>query len=153
MGTGGLYMFGGNRIWGREAQRVSPTNSKTRDGKNKLVIPAEGSGQAASISAFFQYGINNSETLPINQSFGLGFTGFGLVPNRPIDSVGIGASWAWLNPNLFDRSSELMFQTYYQAHLFAGAFLQPGVSYIPTPGGSSSFGGAWGLTMRLTFLF
>ena len=27
-----------------------------------------------------------------------------------------------------------MFQAYYQAHLFAATFLQPTVSYIPTPG-------------------
>ena len=110
-------------------------------------------GQDASISAFLQFGVNNSETLPMNQYFGMGLTGFGLVPRRPQDSVGVGMAWAWLNPNLFDRSSELMFQGYYQAHLYGGTFFQPAVSYIPTPGASADLGGAWALTLRLTVLF
>jgi porin len=62
-------------------------------------------------------------------------------------------AWSWLNPNLFDRSSELMFQAYYQAHLYAGAFFQPAVSYIPTPGASPSLKGVWALTFRFTLLF
>ena len=97
--------------------------------------------------------MNNSETLPVNQYFGMGLTGFGLVPHRSEDSIGVGMAWSWLNPNLFDRSSELMFQGYYQAHLFAGTFFQPAVSYIPTPGASADLGGAWALTFRLTVLF
>jgi porin len=102
---------------------------------------------------FWQFGVNNSETLPMNQSFGLGLTGFGLVPHRPSDSLGFGMSWAWLNPNVFDRSSELMFQGYYQAHLVGGTFFQPALSYIPTPGGGGDLGGAWALTFRLVMLF
>jgi porin len=97
--------------------------------------------------------VNNAEILPVNQYFGMGFTGFGLMPRRPADSMGVGMSWAWLNPKAFDRASELMFQGYYQAHLVAGTFFQPTVSYIPTPGASASLGGAWALTFRLTVLF
>ncbi|HEY5954390.1 MAG TPA: carbohydrate porin [Terrimicrobiaceae bacterium] len=97
--------------------------------------------------------MNNAEALPVNQYFGMGFTGFGLVPGRAADSMGAGMSWAWLNPKAFDRASELMFQAYYQAHLVAGTFFQPAVSYIPTPGASASLGGAWALTFRLTVLF
>ena len=46
-----------------------------------------------------------------------------------------------------------MFQGYYQAHLFAGTFFQPAVSYIPTPGASADLSGAWALIFRLTVLF
>jgi porin len=46
-----------------------------------------------------------------------------------------------------------MFQAYYQAHLYAGAFFEPAVSYIPTPGASPSLKGAWALTFRFTLLF
>jgi len=42
---------------------------------------------------------------------------------------------------------------YCQAHLFAATFLQPTISYIPTPGISSATPGALALTMRLTVLF
>jgi porin len=165
-GIGGFYMFGSQRIWSNHGPTQPADGGKVSDGgkvrdgksvvgKNKLVISPDPI-QKSSISAFFQFGVNNSETLPMNQSFGLGLTGFGLVPHRPKDSIGAGMSWAWLNPNIFDRSSELMFQTYYQAHLFGGTFFQPAVSYIPTPGGSpgqGDLGGAWALTFRLTTLF
>lgn len=149
-GTGGYYLFGSQRVWSNQPQSAP---MKTTDGKSKIVIPTEHSHQNASISTFFQYGINNSETLPMNQYFGLGFTGFGLVPGRPVDSLGIGMSWAWMNPNNFNRSSELMFQSYYQAHLAGGIFFQPGVTYIPTPAADSSLGGAWALTFRVAVLF
>jgi len=145
-GTGGFYLFGGQRVWGRKADSGALTS---KDGKSVI----SHSGQDASVSVFYQFGVNNSETLPVNQYFGAGVTGFGLVPLRPSDSVGFGMAWSWLNPELFDRSSELMFQSYYQAHIYAGAFIQPTVSYIPTPGASSSLGGAWALTMRFTLLF
>ena len=150
-GTGGFYMFGGQRLWCNSHNRASPDGVNARDGKSKVAVSALDDRQ--SISAFFQFGVNNSGTLPVNQYFGMGLTGFGLVPHRSEDSMGAGMAWSWLNPNLFDRSSELMFQGYYQAHLFAGTFLQPAVSYIPTPGASADLGGAWALTFRLTVLF
>lgn len=148
-GTGGFYMFGSQRVWSNE---TVIDRGKTKDGKSKIVIAPE-KKQVSSVSTFLQFGANNSETLPVNQYFGLGLTGFGLVPHRPQDSVGMGLSWSWLNSNIFNRSSELMFQGYYQAHLYAGTFFQPAVSYIPTPGADSSLGGAWALTFRLTVLF
>lgn len=151
-GTGGYYMFGGQRIWSNNVESAPADGGKARDGKSKLVIPADPC-QPASISVFFQFGVNDSETLPFNQYYGMGFTGFGLVPGRPDDSVGAGMSWAWLNPNLFDRSSELMFQGYYQARLVGGLFFSPAVTYIPTPGNDASLGGAWALTFRVTLLF
>lgn len=151
-GTGGFYMFGSQRVWSNSKDPVVADGGKTSEGKNKIVIAPE-HHQNASVSTFFQFGVNDSTTLPMNQYVGTGLTGFGLIPHRPDDSAGLGASWAWLNPNLFDRSSELMFQTYYQAHLFGGTFFQPAASYIPTPGADSSLGGAWALTFRVMVLF
>jgi len=148
-GTGGFYLFGGQRIWGNEGRTLPADGGKT----GKTVSRAIDARQPASISTFFQFGANNSATLPVNQYYGMGFTGFGLVPHRPSDSVGLGMAWSWLNPNLFDRPSELMFQGYYQAHLFAGTFFQPAVSYIPTPGADAGLGGAWALTFRVMVLF
>jgi porin len=146
-GTGGFYLFGGQRIWGRSG------DNPASDGKDKIVIAASERKQNASISTFVQFGVNNSETLPVKEYLGLGFTGFGLVPHRPADSIGVGMAWSWLNPNPPERSSELIFQSYYQARLFTGAFFQPAVSYIPTPGANRKFDSAWALTFRFTFLF
>ncbi len=151
-GTGGFYLFGSQRIWSKSEPSVPMDGGKTGEGKSRMVFSTE-DHHHSSVSTFFQFGVNDSETLPVNQYFGMGFTGYGLVPRRPMDSVGLGMSWAWLNPNLFERSSELMFQSYYQAHLVAGTFFQPAVSYIPTPGAGADLGGAWALTFRLTVLF
>ncbi len=149
-GTGGFYLFGGQRVWGHQAKSSTPT---LFDKDGKAITPTEKPGQESSVSVFYQFGVNDSETLPVNQYLGAGVTGFGLVPNRPSDSIGFGMAWSWLNPRIFNRSSELMFQTYYQAHIYGGAFFQPTFSYIPTPGASSSLGGAYAMTLRFTLLF
>jgi porin len=130
-GTGGFYLFGSQRV----AFGLNPRVDRS------------------SISVFYQLGANNSLTLPITQYYGAGITGFGLIGKRAADSMGAGVAFSRLNPSLFARPSELMFQAYYQAHLFASAFLQPTISYIPTPGMSPTLPGALALTMRLTVLF
>lgn len=151
-GTEGFYLFGGQRIWaGHPAPGVDHLGGKETVGKEP--ISAGKPGSYPSISMLYYYGSNNSQTLPINKSVGAGLTGFNLVPGRPGDSIGCGMAWSWLNPHEFQRPSELMFQAYYQAHLIGGAFLQPTLSYIPTPGASPNLPAAWALTMRFTLLF
>ncbi|CAN5848111.1 hypothetical protein BH11PSE3_BH11PSE3_27710 [soil metagenome] len=130
-GTGGFYLFGSQRL---------------AHGVNEGV-------PTSSISLFYQFGANNSQTLPINQYYGAGITGFGLIGNRERDSMGFGAALSRLNPVIFARSSELMFQAYYQAHLFATTFLQPTVSFIPTPGAAPNLPATVTTTLRLTVLF
>ncbi len=129
-GMGGIYAFGSQRLW------------FANPGKNN-----------AGISGFFQVGHNNSQTQPINLFYGGGATGFGLVPKRPNDSVGVGLAWSQLNHNLFQRNSELMLQSYYQTELIKWVYLQPTFTYIPTPGASIAYKGAVAATMRLTYLF
>ncbi|HEY8901656.1 MAG TPA: carbohydrate porin [Chthoniobacterales bacterium] len=129
-GATGVYLFGSQRLWLQHPGRDN-----------------------AGVSAFFQFGANDSETLPFQRYFGGGITAFGLVPGRSQDSAGLGVAWSRLNPREFSRESELMFQGYYQAHLVAATYLQPVVSYIPTPGLGAELGGAWAATMRLTVLF
>jgi porin len=148
-GTAGFYMFASQRIWSNHA--AAAARREVRGEKGVTIAPDD--VQRTSLSTFVQFGVNNAEVLPINQYFGMGCTGFGFVPRRPADSLGAGMSLAWLNPKAFHRPSELMFQGYYQAHLVAGAFFQPAVSYIPTPGAGARLGGAWALTFRLTVLF
>jgi porin len=129
-GTSGYYLYGSQRLWYRH--------------------PKE---DTSGISSFFQFGVNNSSTLPANQYFGMGFTGFGLVPSRPKDSIGVGTSWAWLDRHDFKRPSELMFQTYYQANLWKSLYLEPGLTYIPTPGAQPNLASAWALTIQMVALF
>ena len=107
----------------------------------------------SSISVFYQLGANASRTLPMSQYYGGGITGFGLIGSRASDSMGFGVGLSKMNPNLFQRPYELMFQAYYQAHLFAATFLQPTVTYVPTPGAAPDLGSALATTLRLTVLF
>ena len=130
-GTGGFYLFGSQRV----AYGVNP------------------SVHNSSISIFYQLGANASQTLPMTQYYGGGITGFGLIGSRANDSMGFGVGLSKMNPTQFQRDSELMFQAYYQAHLFASTFLQPTISYIPTPGLSPAVPGALATTLRLTVLF
>ena len=78
-------MFGGQRLWCNSHNRASPDGVNARDGKSKVAVSALDDRQ--SISAFFQFGVNSSGTLPVNQYFGMGLTGFGLVPHRSEDSI------------------------------------------------------------------
>ncbi|HWN64250.1 MAG TPA: carbohydrate porin [Candidatus Binatus sp.] len=129
-GAMGFYIFGSQRIWFRH--------------------PGEDN---SGISGFFQFGANDSETLPMNEYFGSGLTAFGLVPGRSQDSAGAGMAWSWLNGNIFHRSSELMFQAYYQAHLIGGMYFEPAITYIPTPGANPDLDAAWATTVQVTILF
>jgi porin len=129
-GATGVYLFGSQRIWLRHPGKDS-----------------------SGITGFFQFGTNNSETLPVNHFFGSGLTAFGLVPGRSQDSAGAGMALSWLNGNIFHRSSELMFQVYYQAHIIAATYVEPAISYIPTPGANRDLDAAWATTLRVTVLF
>ena len=130
-GTGGFYAFSSQRI-------AYGLNSSVKD---------------SSISVFFQIGANASATLPISQYYGAGITAFGLIGERASDSFGFGVGLSKMNPNEFERPTELMFQAYYQAHLHDAIFLQPTISYIPTPALSPTLPGALATTLRLTVLF
>jgi porin len=87
--------------------------------------------------------------------FGIGLTGFGLVPGRPADSIGTGLAWSWLirPPGSGRRSNEAMIATYYQLHLIGGLFFQPTLTYLPNPGASTTVPGAVAMTLQATMLF
>ena len=129
-GSEGFYTFGSQRLW-RQHEGV------------------DNSG----VSGFFQFGINDSRTMIANEYFGAGFTGFGLIPQRPVDSIGTGLAWSWLNRRYGFRSNEAILQTYYQMHLIGTSFLEPVLSYIPNPGESRRTQGAVAVTAQITVLF
>ena len=129
-GAKGIYTFGSQRLWVRNPGQ-------------------DNSG----LSAFFQFGINDSETLRVNTYFGAGLTGFGLVPRRPKDSMGAGVAVSWLNEKLGFRNDEVMLSAYYQFNVIGDIYLQPTLTYIPNPGASRSLSPATAITLRATILF
>lgn len=128
-GSTGAYLFGSQRLWYR--------------------YPGE---DISGISGFYQYGISNSKVLAMRQSIGGGLTAFGLIANREADSIGAGLSLAWLNQRITNRKKELMFQIYYQAKILKFIYLEPVLSYIPSPGQSKQFRPATAGTLRAIVL-
>ncbi|NNM60283.1 MAG: hypothetical protein HKM04_10790 [Legionellales bacterium] len=126
----GYYVFGNQRLWYRDPEQ-----------------------DISGISAFYQYGSNNSPALPINRYVGGGVTAFGLIHHRLDDSFGMGVSLSWLNQNTYVNPTELMYQAYYQAKIMTGIYLEPVLSYIPEPGASANLPAAWAGTLRLIVLF
>jgi porin len=146
-GAAGVYLYGGQRIWADRGE-------DTADDKVK------------SVSVFYQYGVNNSKTMAVNQFVGVGATAFSIFDDRPSDSFGAGMGLSFMNHRLFYQRSELMFQTYYQAALVPKTlYLQPTITYIPTPslnnekfnplwpGSSPTLPSAFTGTLRLTGIF
>ena len=127
-GAGGIYTFGSQRLWIRNPG-------------------LDNSG----ITGFLQFGINDSETLPVNTYVGVGLTVLGLVPRRPKDSMGGGVAVSWLNQkaNPGFRDNEILLQAYYQLHVFGDIYLQPTVTYIPKPGASRSFSPATAISAQV----
>jgi len=130
-GTGGVYAFGSQALWIKKSETTSKGN----------------------VSGFLQLGWNNSKTLQMTRFIGMGLTAFALIPNRPNDSFGMGISWSRLNPHLFKRYSELMFQGYYQTQVYKSIYFQPVLSYIPNPGAHPTKSNVLAITARLTALF
>lgn len=89
----------------------------------------------------------------MKQSFGAGLTAFGLIANREEDSIGAGVSYACLNQRSTNRPTETMVQVYYQAKVMTDIYLEPALSYIPTPGQEKSLSPAWAGTVRAVVLF
>jgi porin len=130
-GAGGFYLFGSQRL----AHGFNPH------------VPS------SSLTMFYQFGANASQTLPVNQFYGAGLTGFGLVGGRDRDSAGIGIGLSRMNQNIFVRPTELLLQAYYQFHIVSAIFLQPTVTFIPEPAASPSVPSTLTTTLRLTVLF
>lgn len=130
-GTGGLYAFASSALWTKPSETTNQGN----------------------VSGFLQFGWNHSQTLEMNLFVGAGLTAFALIPKRPNDSFGFGLAWSRLNPHLFSRYSELMFQSYYQLQILSTLYFESALSYIPTPGAHPEESNVSALTTRMTFLF
>ena len=113
-------MFGSQRIWSNHIETAPADAGDAQHRKNKTVIAPEHS-QRSSISTFLQFGVDNAEVLPVNQYFGMGFTGSAWCRAGP-PTRWVSACLGMAKSEGFRSCSELMFQGYYQAHLVAGTF-------------------------------
>jgi len=128
--TAGFYLFGSQRLWYKNPG-------------------LDNSG----VSSYLQYGYNKSRAMLMNKYVGAGLTAFGLFSHRLADSFGIGAAFAWMNKNNFNHQNELILQAYYQAKIFNSIYLEPVISYIPTPASNGTNNNAWAGTLRVVAIF
>ena len=129
-GAKGIYAFANQRLWLRHPG-------------------VDNSG----VSAFFQLGVNDSDTMISDAYVGAGLTAFGLVPGRPRDSMGAGVAASWLNRRLGFRGSEVILQSYYQAHVIGDIYLQGYLTHVPNPGASPGLAPATAITVQALVLF
>jgi porin len=96
--------------------------------------PADNSG----ITSFLQAGWSPARSNLFSTSIGGGFTLFAPIRSRPLDSYGIGLSWAKINEHGaysgFSNPSELMIQIYGQIHLISNLYLTPAFTVLPIAG-------------------
>ncbi len=129
-GAKGVYAFMTQRLWYRNP-------GKDNSG---LAIQA-------------MWGVNDSLVLPFKNAISATITAFGLIGNRKDDSCGIGMAYANLNPRLFDRKFEWMYQAYYQFRIFDALALEPVLSYIPRPALESFVPATWAFSFRSILVF
>lgn len=128
-GTHGVYSFASQRLW----------------------TSSDGTGKG--VAGFAQFGINDSRTMIATKFVGVGFTGFDVVPGRPLDTVGAGIAWSWLNRNRGLRSDEAMLQFYYQLHVIDATYLEPVLTVAPVAGDKTAGQPAVAFTVQSTVLF
>ncbi len=101
----------------------------------KFAHPA---GQAASrIGAFLQYAWADDRLTEMDQNLSGGLRWGGLIPGRPDDNAGIGATWVHLSPYAqTPQNFELSIEGFYSAALTPWLSIQPDMQYIVNPGGT-----------------
>jgi porin len=129
-GTHGVYAFASQRLW-----------------------RGNGDGDTRGVSGFMQLGANDSRTMIATRYVGLGLTAFGIVPGRPMDSLGAGVAWSGLNRNRDLRPNEGLLQFYDQIQVFGSLYLQPTLTLSPNPGEKSARAPAVAFTLQSTVLF
>ena len=66
---------------------------------------------------------------------------------------GIGMALGWLNQDLFEQDTELVLQTYYQAHVTGAVSTETALSYIPQPAAQPGLDAAWAVTQQFIVSF
>lgn len=153
VGVGGWGQTGTLETNGYQGQLLQESGAKGiyATASNRLAT-LQGANGAGAVIGYLQYGINDSRTMMVNEYVGGGVTGFGLIPTRPKDSVGMGVGVSWLTNPQPAGDNEILTQMYYQAHLFGDVFFQPTFTYIPNPSGGV-YPSATSMIFQLVTLF
>ena len=109
------------------------------------------------ISAFFQAGWSPAATNLFASSIGGGLTMFAPMRSRPLDSYGLGFSWANINDQgplaANSNASELMLQVYGQFHLGSNLYLTPSITVLPYISLKDASGPSTSALLQLAALF
>ncbi len=115
--------------------------------------PKDNSG----ITTFLQAGWSPARSNLFSTSIGGGFTMFAPMRSRPLDSYGVGLSWARINEQGpyagFSNPSELMIQIYGQIHLISNLYLTPAITVLPIAGRQDATTPSTSAQLQLVALF
>ena len=109
------------------------------------------------ISSFIQAGWSPAKSNLFTTSIGGGLTVFAPMKSRPLDSYGVGVSWAKINEQgplgAIANPSELMLQLYGQIHLVSTLYLTPSVTVLPIAGEKGAATPSTSALLQLVALF
>ena len=82
---------------------------------------------------------------------------FAPMRSRPLDSYGLGLSWARINEQgpiaSISNNTELMVQVYGQIHLVSNLYLTPSLTVLPVVGQRNATGPSTSALLQLVALF
>ena len=109
------------------------------------------------VSAFLQAGWSPAASNLFTTSIGGGLTMFAPMRSRPLDSYGLGLSWARINEQgpiaSISNNTELMVQVYGQIHLVSNLYLTPSLTVLPVVGQRNATGPSTSALLQLVALF
>jgi porin len=138
LGVGGWYATG-------SFQDVAPGSTHVTEGTGGAYatldqtlyrLHPDVASNPAGLSAYLQFGHSHPSVALLDTQVGGGLRWFGVVPHRPADVIGLGATYAHISQRaelLYDH--ELAIETFYKLQLTPWASVQPDVQYIQHPGG------------------
>ncbi|MDP7034059.1 MAG: carbohydrate porin [Planctomycetota bacterium] len=100
----------------------------------------------------FQFGWSDPNVASVDQHYGLGIIGRGLIDGRDRDTLGLGASLVHFSQEQaagFSEDSELAIEAFLGIQLTSWARIQPDLQYILHPGGDSTLDDVWVGSLRI----
>jgi porin len=135
-GTGGAYALFDQLLWKPFRQQPVPAGppGATPDFRPEEETYPGGIAMSSSIS-WADPLVNR-----IDGNALLGLSWVGSIPARPIDELGLGATWAHFSPGAAKREDfELSLETFYRVRFTQSLSLKPDLQYIFHPSGSGTF--------------
>ena len=153
-GLPGMYKLG---AWHHTAQFDDFGGGSTHGGNQGVYASAEqmvyNEYGDQGLSLFARLGFAPEDRSEVTNSFQVGFSYTGLLPNRDIDTIALGVSHASISDDLPGRTTETAIELGYEYVMSDDFTIQPSVQWIRDPGATGKLDDAlvFGLRVNLGF--